>query len=57
MFVFYPFLIVGAVTIVLLAGSVIVTEDMIKLGMGLGVLLIIVLGQWIKNTVNCIAVV
>jgi|GEM_PF-1803152 len=44
MFVFYPFLIVGAVTIVLLAGSVIVTEDMIKLGMGLGVLLIIVLG-------------
>jgi hypothetical protein len=41
---FYPFLIVGAVTIVLLAGSVIVTEDMIKLGMGLGVLLIIVLG-------------
>jgi len=52
MFVFYPLLIIGAVAIVLLAGSVIVTEDMLKLGMGVGVLLIIVLGQWIINTVN-----
>lgn len=52
MFVFYPFLIIGAVAIVLLAGSVIITEDMLKLGMGVGVLLIIVLGQWIINTVN-----
>ncbi|ABW02645.1 purine-cytosine permease family protein [Caldivirga maquilingensis] len=52
MFVFYPFLILGAVAIVLLTGSVIITEDMLKLGMGLGILLIIVLGQWIINTVN-----
>ncbi|MCG2867549.1 MAG: cytosine permease, partial [Vulcanisaeta sp.] len=52
MYVFYPFLILGAVAIVLLTGSVIITEDMLKLGMGVGVLLIIVLGQWIINTVN-----
>ncbi|MFP3297746.1 MAG: cytosine permease [Caldivirga sp.] len=52
MYVFYPFLILGAVAIVLLTGSVIITEDMLKLGMGVGVLLIIILGQWIINTVN-----
>ncbi|MGC8607370.1 MAG: purine-cytosine permease family protein [Vulcanisaeta sp.] len=52
MYVFYPFLILGAVAIVLLTGSVIITEDMLRLGMGVGVLLIIVLGQWIINTVN-----
>ncbi|MEM3186113.1 MAG: cytosine permease [Conexivisphaerales archaeon] len=52
MFVFYPFLILGAIAIVLLSGSVIITEDMLKLGMGIGVLLIILLGQWIINTVN-----
>ncbi len=52
MFIFYPFLLIGAVAIVLLAGSVIITEDMLKLGMGFGVLLIIILGQWIINTVN-----
>lgn len=48
----YPFLILGGVAIVLVTGSYLVTDAMLKLGMGVGVLLIIVFGQFIINTDN-----
>ena len=52
MWIFYPFLVLGAVAIVLMTGSAIITADMLTLGMGVGVIIIIVLGQWIINTIN-----
>lgn len=48
----YPFLILGGVAIVLVTGSYLITDAMLDLGMGIGVLLIIVFGQFIINTDN-----
>ncbi len=48
----YPFLILGGVAIVLATGSYLITNAMLQLGMGIGVLLIIVFGQFIINTSN-----
>ncbi|MEM3189324.1 MAG: cytosine permease [Saccharolobus sp.] len=48
----YPFLILGGVAIVLATGSYLITNAMLDLGMGVGVLLIIVFGQFIINTDN-----
>lgn len=48
----YPFLILGGVAIVLVTGSYLITNAMLDLGMGVGVLLIIVFGQFIINTDN-----
>lgn len=48
----YPFLILGGVAIVLATGSYLITNAMLELGMGVGVLLIIVFGQFIINTDN-----
>lgn len=48
----YPFLILGGVAIVLATGSYLITNAMLKLGMGIGVLLIILFGQFIINTDN-----
>lgn len=48
----YPFLILGGVAMVLVTGTYLVTNAMLDLGMGAGVLLIIVFGQFIINTDN-----
>ncbi|ARM77210.1 purine-cytosine permease family protein [Acidianus manzaensis] len=48
----YPFLILGGVAIVLVTGSYLITNAMLDLGMGVGVLLIIIFGQFIINTDN-----
>ncbi|TRM92131.1 cytosine permease [Sulfolobus sp. A20-N-G8] len=48
----YPFLILGGVAMVLVTGTYLVTNAMLELGMGAGVLLIIIFGQFIINTDN-----